>query len=63
MVKVIYEGKPTTFRAICSNCHSLLEFTKEDFTDSYGKKTTESIILCPICDKYISLYTGDYYEV
>nr|DAW87676.1 MAG TPA: hypothetical protein [Bacteriophage sp.] len=27
------------------------------------KKTTESIILCPICDKYISLYTGDYYEV
>nr|DAW87675.1 MAG TPA: Cytochrome b [Bacteriophage sp.] len=38
MVKVIYEGKPTTFRAICSNCHSLLEFTKEDFIDSYGKK-------------------------
>ncbi len=54
MIKMIKYGKKR--RVLCKNCESLPEFEKEDIeTIQTGMNEWEKQIVCPVCDKTISI--------
>ncbi len=60
-MKVIKRGyRREIERVTCSNCHSVLEYQKDDIKSSSQYNQDEYWIVCPVCNAAINV---DYYNL